>query len=451
MMFSKQSPAHLLDKLVVLWIMPPLGFAITVLQSEELRYLNAHPTLVAVLFGAIVLRWQLQVPSRQLALRLLLSMLLMTAFFCIEWLHVLNGRLTIDALDDPRMIVYSPFYGSIMLFVLYAIYLALLDNGQQQRHLAFFVRVMCWFHLLFLGYWLLLYAEWIPAIPRADLLHANSVAYGALFVLCLMLFYRKRIALGAVSLLAFSSVNIAVILANQTRGAILALLAVGLYLLLERLAGRWRVVAAVLMLGALIGTGAVLTLAENTPLTRILGPDAEALGAVMDEIATAYESGASHVEVTSSLVSDESSLSAFSRIGSNYYSLLSFLDHPLFGIGQADAYAIKVIGSGVHSLHFLIANATGLIGLVLFAALLTSLASARGTVIVTGRLAIMFALCFVYMLVFVNAIPTYFALVLIVLSQSRNKSPRQAANREPLTGLVKKIPTHQVVNRRWCI
>ncbi|HRE15473.1 MAG TPA: hypothetical protein PLW86_00180 [Rhodocyclaceae bacterium] len=446
-----QSPARWLDRLILLWIMPPLGFAITVLQSEELRYLNANHTLVAVLFGAIVLRWQLQVPSRQLALRLLLSALLMAAFFCIEWLHLLNGRLAIDALDDPRMIVYSPFYGSIMLFVLYAIYLALLDKAEQQQHLAFFVSVMCWFHLLFLGYWLLLYAEWIPEIPRADLLHANSVAYLALFVLCLMLFYRKQVAQEGISRLVFLAVNISVILANQTRGAILVLLAVGFYLLLERLASRWRVMTAALALGALICTGAALTLTEDTPLTRVLGADAEALGAVMDEIAVAYESGASHVGVSANLVSDESSLSAFSRIGSNYYSLMSFLDHPLLGIGQADAYAIKVIGAGVHSLHFLIANATGLVGLALFAALLAALASARGSVVVARRSAMMFALCFGYMLVFVNAIPIYFALVLVVLSESRNRRPWQAADQEPVKRVVKHIPTQTVPNRRWCI
>lgn len=420
-------PNRLLDRLVLLWIMPPLGFLITVLQSPELRYLNANHVLAAVLLGAIAIRWRVRAPSRQLALRLVLSALLTVAFFGIEWLHFLAGRQTIDALEDLRMIVYSPFYGSIILFVLYAIYLAMLDAAKQDRHLAFFVRLMCWFHVLFLAYWLLLYAGWIPAIPRADLLRSNSVAYSALFVLCLMLFYRKRVGLDASGLTGFLAVNITVILVNQTRGAILALLAVVLYLLLEGLGKRRRAVLTMLMLGAMAGIGVAITLANGTLLAQVFGKDADALGTVLAQIASAYESGEPYVGVSADLVSDEGSLSAFSRIGSNYYSLLSFLDNPLLGIGQAEAYAIKVIGAGVHSLHFLIANATGFVGLALFAMMLAVLASAQGPVVVAGRLAVMFILCFGYMLVFVNSIPIYFALVLVVLAEGRSKNLRHAA------------------------
>ncbi len=406
--------------------MTPLGFLITVLQQPGLRYLNANHTLITVLLAAIAVRWHLQAPSRQVALRLLLAALLMSTFLSIEWLHFLDGRQTIDALEDPRMIVYSPFYGSIIIFVLYAIYLAMLDTVQQQWHLGFFVRLMCWFHVIFLAYWVLLYAGWIPAIPKADLLHSNSVAYGALFVICLMLFHRRRIGMDAGSVLAFLAVNVAVILVNRTRGAIIALLAVMLHQLLEAFGGSRRAVLSRWLLGAMTGIGLAIALADGALLSRILGQDFDALGPVMTQIASAYETGEPYVSVSPFLVDDESTLSAFSRIGSNYYSLLSFLDNPLLGIGQAEAYSIKALGAGVHSLHFLIANATGLVGLVLFASLLVVLASAHGSIVVTGRLAVMFSLCFGYMLVFVNSMPVYFALVLIVLADRHVDHPTHA-------------------------
>lgn len=421
-MQAVKSPARLLDRLLLLWVMPPLGFVITVSQSPDLRYLTTNYVLGAVLLGAIFLRWRLRAPSRQLAIRLMLAALLLAALLGIEWIHFLSGRRTIDGLEDARMIIYSPLYGSIILFVLYAMYVAMLDSVQQQRHLEFFVKLMCGYHLLFLGYWVLLYLGWIPEIPRAELLRSNSTAYGALFALCIMILYRERIGLGWRGRLFFSLVNIFVIAVNQTRGAILALLAVLFYLLLKRVPRRSRLAIAVFLLGATIGIVEVATLAQGTPLTKVLGRDAEAIVAVLNVIGAAYEAGDARVDISHNLVLDESSLSAFSRIGSNYYSLLSFLDNPVLGLGQAEAYGIKVIGSSVHSLHFLIAHAAGFAGLALFAALLLSLATARGPATLSGRFAVMFLLCFGYMLIFVNAVPIYFVLVLMTLTENCSKS-----------------------------
>jgi hypothetical protein len=408
--------SRLLDRLVLLWVMPPLGFLITVLQVPALSYLNANHVLTAALLTAITVRWQLRALPQRVVLYLLLVISLTAAFMGIEWLHFLAGRETIDGLTDLRMIIYSPFYGSIIIFVLYAIYMTMLSTEQKKQHLGYFVRLMCWFHLFFLAYWSLLYVGWIEAIPRADLLHSNSVAYEALFVLCIMLFFRGAVGLGNDLSLVFLAVNIAVIFANQTRGAIIALAAVVLYLLLETLGKGRRATLMKLMLGALLGLGLAFILVDGAPLTHVLGRDVASLGTVLDQIADAHENRANFDGVSPALVSDESSLSAFSRIGSNYYSLLSFLDNPLLGIGQTASYSIKVLGAGVHSLHFLIANSTGLLGLALFAAMLLTIASVPGAVILSGRLAVMFVLCYGYILVFVNSIPVYFALVLAVLA-----------------------------------
>ena len=420
-----RTPVKLLDSLILLWIMPPLGFLLTLLQSAELRYLISNHALIALLAGAIAIRWLAGV-TRAVGLRLLLAGLLALAFLCIEWVHFLAGRPTIDGLQDVRMIVYSSFYGSIIVFVLYAIYLATLDGAQQQRHLGFFVRLMSWFHLVFLIYWLLLYGGWVPPVPKADLLRSNSTAYGALFVLCLMALYRERIRMGAGWLAAFAGVNVAVILVNRTRGAIVALIVVALYLVFVRMGHRQRAVLAKAMAAALVGIAVAAMLMEGTAVTKLLGQDAHALGSVLAQIERAYDSGEHIVQVGPELVRDESTLSAFSRIGSNYYSLLSLIDHVLLGIGQADAYAIDVIGSGVHSLHFLLANATGLLGLALFTAALVALAVAR-PVRMTSRWLVMLVLCFGYILVFVNAVPVYFALVLVALGDRKSNDPWQAA------------------------
>lgn len=410
------TPSRLLDWLVLLWIMPPLGFLITVLQVPELKYLNANHVLTAVLLAAIAIRWQLWRLLRKIVPYLLLVISLTAAFTGIEWLHFLAGRETIDGLTDLRMIIYSPFYGSIILFVLYAVYLTILNTKQKKQHLGFFVRLMCWFHLFFLAYWFLLYSGWIEAIPKADLLHSNSVAYSALFVLCIMLFYRTSVGLGSGISLAFFAINIAVILVNQTRGAIIALAAVALYQFLETLGNHRHAVPTKLILGAMVGIWVTLTLGSGALLIQVLGKDVDSLGIVLGQISEAYETKTSYISVSPTLVSDESSLSAFSRIGSNYYSFLSFLNNPLLGIGQAESYSIKVLGAGVHSFHFLIANSTGLVGLILFASVLATITFAQGAVVLSRRLVGMILLFFGYVLVFVNSMPIYFAIVLVVLA-----------------------------------
>jgi hypothetical protein len=306
-----------------------------------------------------------------------------------------------------------------VIFVLYAIYLTTLGEVQKKFHLGFVVNLMCWFHLLFLGYWTLLSLQWIEAIPRADLLHSNSVAYEALFVLCIMLFYRPTLGLRKSTFGVFLVVNTVVIFANQTRGAIIVLGAIALYLLVKAAGSRRRIVLTKLMLGAILGLGVVVALADGTFEANVLGKDADSLGIVLDQISDAYEKKTEYIDVSLDMVRDESSISAFSRIGSNYYSLLSFLDNPLLGIGQAESYSIKVLGAGVHSLHFLIVNSTGLLGLALFTAMLTSIVSAQSFIVVSGRLVVMLLLFFGYVLVFINSMPVYFSLILTLLVSQR--------------------------------
>ena len=294
--------------------MPPLGFLMTVLQMPALRYLNANHVLIAALLGAIAFRWQQRALSRRTVLYLLVATLLMAVFMGVEWLHFLAGRRTIDDLADLRMIVYSPFYGSIMIFVLYAIYLTTFGDGLRKQHLRFFVKLMSWFHIVFLGYWLLLYCGWIEMIPKTDLLHSNSVAYGALFVLSVMLFYRPSIGLHKGAFKAFLVVNIAVIFVNQTRGAIIALAAIALYLLMVASGSRRRAVLMKLMLGAILGIGVVVALADGTLEAQVLGKDADAIGIVLEQVSDAYERKLPDIDVSPDIMRDESSLSACSRI-----------------------------------------------------------------------------------------------------------------------------------------
>ena len=421
-MFNK-----LLSWVLVLWIMPPLGFLITVLQLRSLRYAVSNSVVLAILFLATYLRLQLRPVLRQSMMWLVLAFTLMTALLSIEWFHFLAGRQALAGLDDLRMIAYSPFYGSLMIFFLYCIYLTCLDDGEKRSHLEFVVMILSSFHLLFLSYWCLLKFGWIDTIPRADLLNSNWVSYEALFVLCIQLLFRDALHLGKLSYGLFIAINTVVVLVNTTRGAILGLAFVAIYLFMARLNPKRSALnlISVTVLGVILGLGA---LSSNEVSRFILGKNGGELETVLDYISNAYDRGETTI-VAPPIVSDEDSLSAFSRIGSIYYSLLSFLDNPLFGIGQTASYAIKIFGSGVHSLLFLMANATGIIGLTLFVAVLVAISSAQRTFVVSHRLVLMIFLFFGYVLIFENSLPAYFSLVITLLPAERDGNSHLGSER----------------------
>jgi len=417
-----------LDKLIILSVMPPLGFLITVLQTPDLRYINSNYVVMAVLLVAIVARLQTRpVKGRTLVLILLMS-ILTAAFLCIEWLHFLAGRQTIDGLTDLRMIVYSSFYGSIMIFVLYSIYLTSLGEGEKKLHLDFVIKLLSFFHFVFLWYWLLLYLGGIAQIPRTDLLHSNSISYGALFVLCVILYYRDAIELSEIAYKAFIALNSVVIFLNQTRGVILGLGLVACHIYVRSASNSRRNMLYCVLLGSLLGIAALAALTGDGVVSYILGKDAGSLEIVLQEISDAYERGETSVVASPGIVSDESSLSAFSRIGSNYYSLLTFLDNPILGVGQAESYSLKVLGSGIHSFLFLMVNSTGILGVALFAAVVVAIVSAQNFGVVSQRFTLAFFLCFGLVLVFINSLPVYFSLIVTLLASQHQAQRHTTQN-----------------------
>ena len=389
--------------------MPPLGFLFIVLEVPWLMDLRANHVLISVTLSAVALRYQFQTPRYRTVLLMLLVALLSVFLQGIEWMHILAGRGPLNGLVDVRMIVYSPLYGGIILYVMYALYLTTLNAKEKEQHLGFFIRWMSWFHIFFLIYWVLLYLSWFEPIARADLLHSNSVAYGALFVLSTIILYPTVVGLSKAWYYTFVAVNISAVLANQSRGANIAAVVFLSYLLFQH------ITLKKLMVGSLGGLTLVVMIANQVSLELVLGDSYQALSLVLDQIRDSYQNHEVQVVDSQGLVMQENSISAFSRIGSNYYSFLSFLDNPVIGIGQRAAYAIQVFGSGVHSFHFLLVNATGLFGLTTFLAMLVAITFAQSRVIFSGRLAIMFILFYVYVLVFVNDIPVCFALVFALL------------------------------------
>lgn len=411
-------PGQLLDRLLVVWVFPPLGFLITISEVAELRYVVANYVLLSVIGLAIVVRLIANPPTKRLFLLLLMVLVVLGALLSIEWMHYIAGRKTIDGLSDVRMIVYSSLYGSLLIFIFLSVYLTILSDLEKRNIMRFVVLYLSYFSLFFACYWLLLYLGLVEAVPRTDHLRSNSTSYMAMFVLMLLYYFRDEISLPETRFKLFVVVNLLVIVQNRTRGAILALLIVVALEMVRRAFISRRAMLHMVMVGSLVGIGVIVSFAYTSSgvVAAILGRDADSLQLVLTELDASFEKGERIVNIAPSLVSDESSLSAFSRIGSNYYSLLSFLDSPYIGIGQGEAYSIDVLGSGVHSLHFLFANSTGLAGMLLLFTLAMILLIAQNEVLLNHRFLIISVLCFGYVLVFTNSMPVYFSMILTVVA-----------------------------------
>jgi hypothetical protein len=404
-----------LDRLILLWIMPPLGFLITVLQIPALGYLKANYVVAALLGFGLVVSFLAKKHSLRTIVYAVSAAILAFMFTSIEWLHFVEGKYPLDGLSDIRMILYSPLYGSVIIFSLYSVYLTLLDERQRLGHVTFFLKFMSLFIFLFQTYWFLLYFEWVDAIPRADLLHSNSISYAALFLLVVIFFYGGRLKLDRYTILLLAFVNIPAIFVNGTRGAIIGFAAVLLFLVNKGL-GRIRGAVAIrLAIGAVAAMVVLIALQSGMVLTGILGSDSGAMNVLFDQVYNAYQDGSHLVSIDTSLVSDESTISAFSRIGSNYYSFLSFLDNFLLGIGQTEAYSIDVLGSGVHSFHFLAALATGVVGMILLYTSILLIILAQRPKVLRLEFFVIFFICFFYSLIFVNDIAVYLALLITVI------------------------------------
>lgn len=411
---------RLIDPLVLFLVMPPLGFIVSLSQSPLLRYLTEYYIVAALIVAAIIIRCRHRVFSRQLILRLLLTTLMTAIFLFIEWFHFLLGKPSIDFLHDIRMIVYSPLYGTIIIFVLYAMYLVLLDDVGVKKHFSQFVSLMCWFHTCFLGYWFFLFFGWLPEIPNTAFLRANSYAYSALFLICLLSFYHKSFGVSGLPRLLFVGLNILLIFLLQTRGAILGVCVLGAYYALHRVCRLSRGWSVILIFGALIYFPCIVILLGRSVLVSVFGEDVSLLYDLFNQIEAMLSFGHGVVSINPFLSIDEKVLSALSRIGSNYASVISLLEAPWLGVGQKEAYDINIIGSHVHSLHLLILNATGVIGFILFLGILLSLSFSRERILVSWTYVLTLCINFGLSLLFVNSLPIYLAFLFVVLPRGKS-------------------------------
>lgn len=336
--------------------------------------------------------------------------------FClIEFVHVLMGRPGFEGLTDIRMLFYSPFYGSIIVFSLYCIYLLMSNDGVTLFHIQFTLRMITYFSAFFIVYWMSLYFGFIPEVKGSNYQNANGLSYYALFACFIMLVKTDRMHVK--HLRFYFMINFAVILLNTTRGAllVLALIFIYQYFIAYKIKPSTMlfVVTPVLLLGLTLAVDVELFLGE----TFFVLFNYVSLSS-LEELSVA---GGNYISsLGDSRLGDDGSISSVSRIFVNYFAFLNLVNNPLIGVGQTESYMLDVFGAGIHSFQFMLVSSVGLLGIITFVCLINSIYitsdSKRSKFILNG---FMFSV-----LIFTNTIPIYFSLVpfmVLIIYSKKNR------------------------------
>lgn len=423
------------DRLIIILLSPALAFILTLTDVSFFTsyfltpYTQAYLLLVMILLRSLVSarghRYGLyeRLPTKRAGVepiaphgnydssisqfhvfnkQVLKVIMCLTGLCLIEYAHIFLGRDAFEGLVDPRMLLYSPFYGSIIVFVLYCIYLLISSERVRRFHVAFTLQVITVFSLFFIGYWLLLYLGLAPESEGRNFKNANGVSYYALFA-CFLILIKNDFFYVKYSNFCFL-INLSVILLNTTRGAILILGLVFAYnFITSRSVGAGKMLLFVMPVFVVV-VGLIINIQVLLGDTFFILFDYVAKTDLQDIILA----GDNYISSLGDYrLGDDGSISSVSRIFVNYFAFLNFVNHPWLGVGQTESYMLNIFGAGIHSFQFMLISTGGLFGLVIFTYLVHSLHQYHES---PERRFLLN--CFIFsVLIFTNTIPIYFSLI----------------------------------------
>ena len=420
-----------LDKFFLFLVSPVFGFFISLSQIELLGYLlntyfQLYLLVLLFLSRAVIVtpnmllqhsndssllnvakqnfnKYLLALLSIRIELKTFKIFLFLFLFCTIEYLHLINGRSGIDGLSDIRMILYSPLYGSILFFVFYSQYLYTLSVPTVQALIAFTVKLTTYFSIFFIIYWILLFNGYLTSNVNSNFLNANGVAYFALFSCFAILFNVKILNIKYVKVYFF--INLSVILLNTTRGALLILTCLVLYIFFTKIA----FIKKASLLSALL---LIFVFFYNSIFNYVLGEQFFELynhvfNSTFEQLSNTE--GAFISDMGEDRIDGDSTLSSIGRIFVNYFAFLNFVENPLFGVGQNLSYSLKIMGATIHSFQFMLISSGGLVGVIFFFYIIKKIANRILRCRRTPFILILYSFC---VLLFTNSIPFYFVFLI---------------------------------------
>ena len=394
------------DELLVFYLSPAALFLVSLTQSSWVNYFMTGYAMSYVLIILILYR----ISKNETSISKFIPIILVFSLCALEYINFMLSGVSLNGMNDIRMILYSPLYAPIIVFTLYATYLLASPEATRVIHLNITIKLFTYFNVFFIFYWISLYFGLIPQIEFTNYLNANPISYASLFVIFSLIGFKDLIQIKSGTLKYYLLINTLVVFLNTTRGAILILFVTMVYYTLRSISMRISRPLLITIITLLTVMVVFLVLKQN--LGDIIFGEAfialsEQMGNIrkdvtLDSIAVEFDRrGAVH---------DDSSVSSIGRIFTNYSAIILFLEYPWIGIGSAYAYSIKVLGIGIHSFTFLLLVSTGIIGMSLFIATIISISTSMR--LVRDKFVLLsFGL---FVLLFINNFPAYFVLLFVL-------------------------------------
>lgn len=428
-----------LNNLIFLYPLPPLSLLFQLLNIEVSRKLFEYPTTILIFVIAILVSILVHgFSNKKLACFTFLALAILLLLI-VESFHVMNGGNSIDNLFDIRFFLYSPLYGEILIFALYGAYISLLEERDRWLKFRFCIRASGILVLTFLVLVELAKFDFIQIPFKNELYKSNLMANFCLVLISIITLFRGRLELKQSEQLIWCSLFLIEILVTSSKGAIVGCLFLFSWILYNKFSHQLSRLLFISIIFIIFwftyyhfqpdifriyeinkGLLELVIFSNSSGWTSLqTGWNSINFGDYLSENGIYAEEKLGIYQLLGHLkengIYSEEVLSSLSRIGSIFYATILFVENPVLGIGQALAYEVKVFSSGIHSFFFLLCLASGLVGLLAFVLLIISLVYAQPHFEWSANASVLFLISFGIVLLFLNSIPAYLALIFGVI------------------------------------
>jgi hypothetical protein len=326
--------------------------------------------------------WCLLVLRKQAVKPLVIPVTLVLAgILAIESYHVWRVGVGRGNVTGVKAILYSPLYAPLINLVVFSL---ILHEYRTRRIEVIKTVVAVAASLTVLGMllWFLVFSGAIRPIETdssalVQILNNNAGAYVSCFVLYCVNLTSLRGHLSRRRRLVYTAIAATSILLYTSRGAILVMAAYAFLVAFRRVSFA-KFVGGVALAGTIAALAIVAmrteTAAEYYRVFATISRYMSDLKEVVGPFLTFKD-----IELTDLTRQHPSDplISAVGRVFSGLIALQVFREHAMLGVGTYTAYSIEAYGTGIHSLPFLYAASSGLVGIALLLLLFRLIADRR--------------------------------------------------------------------------
>ena len=149
---------YVIDRFLIFIISPIIPALASVLTIPKVMYLHEAYTILYFVFILILIKLT---KIEKINASIFYPLLIVIAVSSLEFINYVISGISFNGLTDIRMVIYSPFYGSIFVFTIYATYLLISNQDVRNFHLKATLKLITWFSFIFIFYWILVFNGYV--------------------------------------------------------------------------------------------------------------------------------------------------------------------------------------------------------------------------------------------------------------------------------------------------